>query len=282
MDVNATDRLRDWKHFEDFAEECRQVGHVARTHLAFRGHSREHNSLLPSLARGLLQCPEHHVSGWLAEHYVRDAIIPRLGAAGMGPWAVNDRVTQETLLRHHGAPSRLLDWTASPFVALFFACAHDFDSDGELWRTSTWAAGECNAVDLVAWRELQTWFDSAAPIGRLAFVAPPHHSLRSGAQQCLFSVSDNTRADHKMLIEDATNRALQNKPETWRNTHGLLRLIVPSRLKREFMERLHQRNVHAAALFPDLEGLCRFGGHVLELFGWKSEQHLDRMGRDRE
>jgi len=52
---------------------------------------------------------------------------------------------------------------------------------------------------------------------------------------------------------------------------------VPKEHKREFMERLHQRNIHPAALFPDIEGLCRYGGHVLDLYGWKMAQHLERI-----
>jgi len=179
-DCSAT-RLADWSHFEEFADECRAVGSVANNHLAFRGHSREHDSLLPTLARGLQQWPDHHVSGWLAEHYVQDSVAPRLGAAGMGVWAGGDRVVRETLLRHHGAPSRMLDWTASPFVALFFACAHDLDVDGELWRASTWAAGHRHIAATEEWRELGGWFDAVAPQGTISFVAPPQPAQRRPA-----------------------------------------------------------------------------------------------------
>ena len=39
------------------------------------------------------------------------------------------------VMRHYGVPTRLLDWSLSPFVAAFFACETD-KADGEIWAFS--------------------------------------------------------------------------------------------------------------------------------------------------
>lgn len=48
--------------------------------------------------------------------------------------------------QHYGIPTRLLDFTLNPLVALYFACSSDFDCDGEVF--------ECGPVGLFAQDDL--------------------------------------------------------------------------------------------------------------------------------
>lgn len=274
--------LDSWEAFESFANEMHTFGRVSAPVMVFRGHSKERGNLNPTLARGLSKFPQHHVNAETTEMVIRLEVLARAGETELSNVADEDRFSQETILRHYGAPSRLLDWTHSPFVALYFACAHDYDTDGEIWCASSWAVNDAANISatLIPPSDLSNWFDYSQGTSRVAFIRPKRHSQRSAAQQCLFSISNNPRADHKGLIEHATQEAIRDKTSDW-DGHLPRRHIVPAKCKHDFLKRLMYRNVHAGALFPDLDGLCRFAGDLLTLYPWDLENAI-RVIRDRE
>ena len=168
------------------------------------------------------------------------------------------------LAQHHGLPTRLLDWTYSPFVALHFATdrLEDFGKDGVVWCVDYAAANAQlpEALKNILARECAGVFtaemldeaaDSLAAFDELGkdnpfvvFLEPPSLDQRIVNQFALFS-----------LMSGATARLdewLAGRPDLFR------RLVIPAEMKWEVRDKLDQANVTERVLFPGLDGLTKW------------------------
>jgi type I restriction enzyme M protein len=131
------------------------------------------------------------------------------------------------LAQHHGLPTRLLDWTINPLVAAYFAVEdEDFPEDGLIYAAKT--------IKQLNTKKVTDPFQ--AP--RVGKYVPRHVTRRLIAQAGLFSVHPEPE-----------------KP--FDNSEDVDRLIIKKGLKRELKKILYRYGIHAASLFPDLDGLAR-------------------------
>ena len=166
------------------------------------------------------------------------------------------------LAQHHALPTRLLDWSYSPLVALHFATAdrRAMHEDGSVWmvdfrktnaflpprfRTALSEAGsDVFTTDLLA----RVTPDLAAldALGEtvLLFLEPPSLDARIVNPFALFSLLSAPDGDL----------------EPWLDAHDGVarRVVIPADLKWEVRDKLDQANVTERVLFPGLDGLCRW------------------------
>jgi hypothetical protein len=163
--------------------------------------------------------------------------------------------------QHHGLPTRLLDWTYSPYVALHFATAKlaHFTDDGAVWAVNFEKARRALPDKM---RELldETGANgfSVDMLGELGisplelerreqrgmfamFFEPPSIDDRIVNQYALFSVLSRSHATFNEWLS-------KNKDLWWK-------LIIPAKLKWEVRDKLDQANITERVLFPSLAGL---------------------------
>jgi hypothetical protein len=167
------------------------------------------------------------------------------------------------LAQHHGLPTRLLDWTFSPYVSLHFLTEDTsrYDVDGAVWcvdyrQTNRLLPRSLQAKlreegadvftgELLA--EVATdlpTFDKLTRHDFVLFFEPPSLDERIVNQFALFSVMNGPRARLDDFLE--------------RQKRGVRRLIVPAALKAEVRDKLDQANITERVLFPGLDGLSRW------------------------
>jgi len=160
--------------------------------------------------------------------------------------------------RHHGLPTRLLDWSGSSLVALFFACqSHDKDN-GEIWGMV--------ARDDIAHLDIFEAINNSSPKALLdseeslkedetqdmvKIVYPISNSPRIVAQSGVFTWHSKP---HKEL--DKSYKQIKFNAENV-DIDRLYRWKIPKVKKPELLKALDNCGVNCKTLFPDLDGLAK-------------------------
>lgn len=171
-----------------------------------------------------------------------------------------------TLMQHYGAPTRLLDWTLSPWVAAYFAVSEEAsaEEDGVIWAFNQAKLVKCYFTELEAnkpeYRKFESFiFTSKVEewLRRALEQSPVINTFRyqyanpqMGAQQSLFTICGTVDEHHDIALE----RVLR---DDW----DKLKIVIPAGVKNTLRQRLFLMNVNALSLFPNLRGV---GLHILE------------------
>ena len=262
--------------FEEFVEQIAPLLPIASEpdHLFwFRGQSDQGWPLEPSFQRSLRRSnlgPDDVI------HLEDEALMAFRSKAHFFVGAqLLDKVRTKpcwwALMQHHGAPTRLLDWTASPYVAAYFAALHDGGGEpGAVW---CFCAGKLRSV-FASLHGMPPEFDSADAPGwyeaklhqlRARDIVLPLEftyasSERQAAQQGRFTMCFNVFRAHEVVIEQIGSRYVR-------------KLVIPHEIKADFLLRLREMNITGASLFPGVDGL---GKSVNELISVRAYPRIAR------
>ena len=256
-----TEREDGWeeKTIQSWNEFLAAIDHVHDTTIRrkgyiFRGHADAKWHLCPTLARqikGRLGHDEaYELEGTLLEEFrSRAHLYEEIPSALLEAHRHLIRLCWLPYIQHHGGPTRLLDWTRSPFIGVYFAVASHALSDGALWYMHR---DSLEASELYV-RAIDANIDPS-PAGRetkIGFAPVPYSTERMIAQQGTLTFCTDIFADVADVVGIANLE--------------LTKLIIPAQLKGGFLTRLHRMGITASSLFPGIDGLGRSLGEMAEI-----------------
>jgi len=162
------------------------------------------------------------------------------------------------LMQHYRVPTRLLDWTASPFSALFFALHGEYGrSDPVVWvlDPKEWNRGMLADITgpEIIYPTTDSLLDQYHPIknkahGRATPLAIHGvvNNIRLNAQKGKFVVFG-----HKLAPQDE----FINECDTWNRT-PLYKIVIPKSHAQAVKESITDFGITHTAVYPDLEGLA--------------------------
>lgn len=244
----TTVQLSSWKDFDDYIQEFSQCW-------AFRGQANAAWVLNNAIERTDFIQQRNGIEAQFVAEFQR----------GARNYLTKDQMPEHliewlALMQHHGAPTRLLDLTKSPFIASYFA--FEFAPVKEDHRVAVWCLNvehlKQKSLDILsrefgaALKETQNLINEKLfevlfyqNNKRLVFpVEPFRMNRRYSLQQSIFlstGTSDTPFMDQLYFLEADMKKAV-------------VKLEIPSIHKKEAMRQLLKMNLHRASLFPDLDG----------------------------
>jgi len=158
------------------------------------------------------------------------------------------------LAQHHGLPTRILDWSENPLVALFFA-VENFDNkkDGEIFVINAWTLNLASddpiqSAPITEDKRFEKYVldladpDSRKPKAKCPMAFRPSSSFkRSAAQSGVFTIHGTDRAGIDLM-------GLKGQ--------GLAKLTIASAAKLKIFSELNEMNITRGTMFGDLDSIA--------------------------
>jgi hypothetical protein len=209
--------------------------------------------------------------------------------------SAEDRAGWLALMQHYGVPTRLLDWTQSPYVALYFAVEAEPQKMGgdrnragqEELSSAIWAMD----LDFLEWKSKELLpLIPDEPGARMEYlnglldteevplvvrIDPLHGNERMFAQQGFFLWKLFVEAPYmdQILTSMMTVPDLIVRPV-------IRKLRIRAARRFYFLEQLRGMNIHRASLFPGIDGFCQHLKADLQIKVEHERQRANRLSRE--
>lgn len=188
----------------------------------FRGQSSSEYKLIPSIGRRFKEGQEDVLKQYEKEVFED---FKRKYSMFTDARPKNDKEFL-FLAQHYGLPTRLLDWTYNPLIALYFACCSNFDKDGIVYQSYQFSRRVFNEDK-----------DDIFSFPAITLLVPNMTDVRYKNQNGIFVLY----------------------PEPWKEKFEFIyvKYIIPVQYKQNILSKLEKIGITRSFIMPSLDSLCK-------------------------
>ena len=170
---------------------------------------------------------------------------------------IYNRAAWLTLMQHYGLPTRLLDWSESPLVALYFAVSNQEDADAAVWAMNPMKlnrkVGYGEYVPPISYKSLEGDLEGAfsdkkdGNIKLQKRVVACHgvgNDLRMYVQQSDFTIHSSPEQLDRLLSLDESY-------------DYLYKIRIPQQIRQKLRHQLNAMGFHESSIYPDMEHIAK-------------------------
>ncbi len=161
------------------------------------------------------------------------------------PWLSEEHMDALGLARHHGLPTRLLDWTRNPLIAAYFAASNLLNHDKDYIASNKIAVWAINIIERRG--------------NLLDIIELPGGINRNlSAQQAVFTIISDYGPSAPEAIDQMENGKGYEEIDNIKNHAIIVKITLPGNEILSLLDILDNYSINASTIYPSFDGAVKY------------------------